>query len=137
MNNEKTTFINPSNLFNPQNYGFSHVAKISAHKELFYFSGQWASDENAQLVSEDFEEQVRRTASNIKETLSAVGLSIDDVVKQTVYIADFTPEKKQILVAVAAEEWKAKNFPASSIIPVPVMATTPNCLIEIEIIAAK
>lgn len=137
MTQEKNAFINPTELFDPRKNGFSHIAKVPNGKELYYFSGQWGSDQNGKLVSLDFEEQVRRTVQNIKVALSEVGLTINDVVKQAVYIADFTIEKKQILIAVAAQEWKAENFPASSVIPLPVMATVPNCLIEIEIIAAK
>ncbi|SOE23800.1 Enamine deaminase RidA, house cleaning of reactive enamine intermediates, YjgF/YER057c/UK114 family [Spirosomataceae bacterium TFI 002] len=137
MTQEKNAFINPTELFDPRKNGFSHIAKVPSGKELYYFSGQWGSDRNGKLVSLDFEEQVRRTVQNIKAALSEVGLTINDVVKQAVYIADFTIEKKQILIAVAAQEWKAENFPASSVIPLPVLATVPNCLIEIEIIAAK
>ncbi|WP_341225407.1 RidA family protein [uncultured Arcticibacterium sp.] len=133
----KNTFINPEGLFNPEYYGFSHIAKIPAGKELYYFSGQWASDKNGKLVSEDFKEQVERTVTNIKVALKAAGLSLNDVVKQTVYIADFNSEKKGILIDVASKEWNAEKLPASSIVPLPVLATAENCLIEIEIIAAK
>lgn len=137
MTKEKNAFINPTGLFDPVYNGFTHIAKIPRGKELYYFSGQWASDENGKLVSEDFEEQVRITVSNVKVALESVGISINDVVKQTVYIVDFTIEKKQILIDVASKEWKSENLPASSIIPLSLLATAPNCLIEIEIIAAK
>ncbi|EPR68903.1 RidA family protein [Cyclobacterium qasimii] len=137
MNHKKNTFINPKELFDPIQNGFSHIAKIPEGKTLFYFSGQWASDTNGKLVSLEFEAQVRQTVANIKTALEAVQLSINDVVKQTVYIVDFTLEKKQILIDIAAKEWKAENFPASSIIPLPLLATAPHCQIEIEIIAAK
>ena len=137
MDHNKNTFINPTVLFNPSNYGFSHIAKIPEGKSLYYFSGQWASDANGQLVSIDFEKQVRQTVINIKTALNAAKLSINDVVKQTTYIVDFTMEKKQVLIDVASKEWHAEYLPASSIIPLPVLATAPNCLIEIEIIAAK
>ncbi len=137
MSQLKNSFINPEELFNPGNNGFSHIAKIPEGKTLYYFSGQWASDLSGQLVSVNYEEQVRQTVSNIKKALASVGLSINDVVKQTVYIADFSIEKKQILIEVASKEWQAENLPASSIVPVPLLATALNCLIEIEIIAAK
>ena len=137
MPTKKSTFINPKDLFNPKQNGFSHIAKVPKGKELYYFSGQWASNTNGKLVSEDFETQVKKTVSNIKTALTAAGLSLNDVVKQTVYIVDFTLEKKQILIDVASKEWRVKNFPASTIVPLPLLATAPNCLIEIEIIAAK
>ncbi|WP_051941829.1 RidA family protein [Maribacter forsetii] len=137
MEKEEISFINPSELFNPQQNGFSHVVKIPKGKEHYYFSGQWASDNDGKLISKDFKEQVSKTVVNVKAALNAAGLSLNDVVKQTVYIVDFTPEKKEILVDVAAKEWRVKNFPASTIVPVPLLATAPNCLIEIEITAAK
>lgn len=137
MAQEKNSFINPKGLFNPKYNGFSHIVKVPAGKEMYYFSGQWASNKEGKLVSEDFEEQVKQTVSNVKTALEAAGLSLDDVVKQTVYIVDFTIDKKQILIDVASKEWRVKNFPASTIVPLPLLATAPNCLIEIEIIAAK
>ena len=137
MAQEKNSFINPNELFNPKYNGFSHIVKVPKGKELFYFSGQWASDKEGKLVSENFEEQVKQTVSNVKIALESAGLSLDDVVKQTVYIVDFTLEKKQILIDVASKEWRVKNFPASTIVPLPLLATAPNCQIEIEIIAAK
>ena len=80
---------------------------------------------------------MKQTVYNVKIALETAGLSLDDVVKQTVYIVDFTPEKKEILINVASKEWRVKNFPASTIVPLPLLATAPNCQIEIEIIAAK
>ncbi|TDT40572.1 enamine deaminase RidA (YjgF/YER057c/UK114 family) [Maribacter spongiicola] len=137
MTKKAISFINPDQLFNPRQNGFSHIVKIPQGNEHYYFSGQWASDTNGKLVSEDFKEQVKKTVANVKTALDAAGLSLNDVVKQTVYIVDFTPEKKEILIEVASKEWRVKNFPASTIVPVPLLATAPNCLIEIEIIAAK
>ena len=137
MKNDKNTFINPKGLFNPSNNGFSHIVKVEEGKSLCFFSGQWASDEKGQLVSQDFEEQVRKTVSNIKTAMEAAAVTIDDVVKQTIYIADFTQEKKNILIEVASKEWQTENFPASTIVPVPLLATAKGCLIEIEFIAAK
>ncbi|GAB3642599.1 hypothetical protein [Spirosoma arcticum] len=49
----------------------------------------------------------------------------------------FNPEKKKILIEVAGKEWGAKVFPASSIVPLPMLATAPGCLIEVETIATN
>ena len=137
MAQEKNIFINPKGLFNPKYNGFSHIVKVPEGKNLYYFSGQWASNVEGKLVSNNFEEQVKQTVFNVKTAIEAAGLSLDDVVKQTVYIVDFTPEKKQIMIDEASKEWRVKNFPASTIIPLPLLATAPNCQIEIEIIASK
>tara|TARA_R110000868_G_scaffold220806_2_gene472262 strand:- start:13633 stop:14046 length:414 start_codon:yes stop_codon:yes gene_type:complete len=137
MKNNKITFTNPKGLFDPTNNGFSHIVKIPMGKELYFFSGQWASDDKGQLASRDFEAQVYKTVSNIKTVMEVVGITLNDVVKQTVYIADFTLEKKNILIKVASKEWKTENYPTSTIVPVSLLATAKDCLIEIEFIAAK
>lgn len=137
MTQENNRFINPKKLFNPKYNGFSHIVKIPEGKEMYFFSGQWASNLEGKLVSENFEDQVKQTVLNVKTALESVGLSIDDVVKQTVYIVDFTIQKKQMLIDVGSKEWRVKNFPASTIVPLPLLATAPNCQIEIEIIAVK
>ena len=137
MKQEKNIFINPKELFNPIYNGFSHIGQVPAGTDLYFLSGQWASDENGKLVSTDFEEQVRKTLTNIKIALACAGMTTKNVVKQTIFIGEFTPEKKQILIKVASQEWGAEIFPASSIIPLPMLATTTGCLIEVEIIATK
>ena len=137
MKQEKNTFINPEGLFNPVFHGFSHIGKVPSGTELYFLSGQWASDKEGKLVSEDFEVQVQQTLQNVKTALKAEGMSTKNIVKQTIYIADFTPEKKMILMQVAAKEWGAPVFPASSIVPLPVLATAPGCLVEMECIATR
>ncbi|MFD2571085.1 RidA family protein [Spirosoma soli] len=137
LQQEKNTFINPKELFNPVYNGFSHVGKVPAGTGLIFVSGQWASNADGKLVSTDYEEQVRQTLINVKAALAAAGVSTRHVVKQTIYIADFTPEKKAILGKIAAKEWGAEIFPTSTIVPLPVLATAPGCLIEVESLATK
>ena len=137
LNQQRNTFTNPAGLFNPVYNGFSHIGHVPGGTDLYFLSGQWASDQQGKLISTDFAEQVRQTIRNIKTALSTVGLTTEHIVKQTIYIADFTPEKKKILGEIAAHEWGAKVFPASSIVPLPMLATAPGCLIEVETIATK
>ena len=137
MLQEKNSFTKLKDLFNPKQDGFSHKLKVPAGKEVYYFLEQWASYTSGKLVSQDFKEQISQTVGNVKTALEAVGLSLNDVVKQTVYIVDFTVAKKQILIDVASQEWSVKDFPASSIVPLPLLSTAPNCQIEFEITAAK
>lgn len=137
MQQGKNTFINPAELFNPVRNGFSHIGKAPADAEIVFISGQWASDITGKLVSTDFEEQVRQTFKNIKIALQASDLSFKNLVKLTIYIAEFEPAKKDILIKVAVDEWDAEYFPASTIVPLPMLATYPGTLIEIEAIATK
>ncbi|WP_460908109.1 RidA family protein [Spirosoma areae] len=137
LQQERNTFINPAGLFNPMYNGFSHVGKVPAGTDLYFLSGQWASDTQGKLVSTDFAGQVRQTIRNVRIALESAGLTTKHVVKQTIYIADFTPEKKKVLIEVAGKEWGSTIFPASSIVPLPMLATAPGCLIEVETIATK
>lgn len=137
LTQQRNTFTNPVGLFNPVMNGFSHVGHVPANADLYFIAGQWASNTEGKLVSTDFAEQVRQTLRNLKTALAAVGLNTQNVVKQTVYIADYTPEKKRILIEVAANEWDATVFPVGAIIPLPMLATAPGCLIEIEAVASR
>ncbi|MBO0931936.1 RidA family protein [Fibrella aquatilis] len=137
LKQEKNTFINPAGLFNAARNGFSHIGVVPASTEVVFISGQWASDATGKLVADDFETQVRQTLKNLKTALSAAGVSTRHVVKQTIYIADYTPDKKRILMKVAATEWGAEVFPTSVIVPLPVLATAPGSLIEIESLATR
>jgi enamine deaminase RidA (YjgF/YER057c/UK114 family) len=137
MQQGKNTFINPTTLFNPVQNGFSHIGKAPANAEIVFVSGQWASDLAGKLVSTDFEQQVRQTFKNVKIALQASNLAFEDIIKLTIYIAEFEPIKKDILIKVAIDEWDAEFFPASTIVPLPMLATYPGTLIEIEAIATK
>ncbi|MGL5889783.1 MAG: RidA family protein [Bacteroidia bacterium] len=137
MKQNANTFINPKGLFNAAKNGFSHVGIVSKNAQLVFISGQWASDSTENLVAEDFAEQVKQTISNLKIALGAAGLTDKDIIKMTVYIADYTPEKKMLLLRAAAPMLTLQIFPASVIVPVPVIAAHPKSLIEIEVIATK
>lgn len=137
MTQNSNTFVNPEGLFDASKNGFSHIGLKSKESELIFISGQWASDEKGNLAVEDFEAQVKRTIENLKKALFAVNLSEKDLLKITVYIADYTPEKKMILLKTAGPLLKLEVYPTSVIVPVPVMATHPKSLIEIEAIATK
>ena len=55
-----------------------------------FCSGQIALDPaSGQLVGADVAEQTRQVLRNLAEVLRAAGGSLDDVVKTTVYLADF------------------------------------------------
>lgn len=137
MQQGKNTFINPAALFNPAQNGFSHIGKAPANAEIIFISGQWASDLAGKLVPTDFEQQVRQTFKNVKIALQASDLSFKNIIKLTIYIAEFEPVKKDVLIKVAVDEWDVEFFPASTIIPLPMLATYPGTLIEIEAIATK
>ena len=137
MKQNNNTFINPPGLFDASKNGFSHVGLKSGKSEFVFIAGQWASDLTGDLAIEEFGGQVKQTVINLKKALSSVGLTERDIIKLTIYIANYTPEKKLILLQAASPLLEMEIFPTSIIVPVPVMATHPKSLIEIEAIATK
>lgn len=60
-----------------------------AFGSLLFVSGQVGKDETGQLAGGGFEGQVRQVMENIGAILEPAGCTFDDVLKVTVYLADF------------------------------------------------
>jgi endoribonuclease L-PSP len=105
---------------------------ISSNGFLF-ISGQVPLDpKTGKLVSEDFEEQVRRVLENLKAILEASNLSFDDLVKVTVFMKD--PTKFSTFNNIYSTYFKGL-YPARSVIFVNDLPV--NAQIEIEAIASR
>ena len=99
---------------------------------LVFTSGQIPLDPATGTMPEGIEAQTRQSLTNVKNILEAAGLSLDDVVKTTVFLADmslFAP-----MNAVYAEFFKAP-YPARS--AVAVREIPKGALVEVETIAVK
>ena len=99
---------------------------------LVFTSGQIALDPATGTMPEGIEAQTRQSLTNVKNILEAAGLSLDDVVKTTVFLADmslFAP-----MNAVYAEFFQAP-YPARS--AVAVREIPKGALVEVETIAVK
>lgn len=66
---------------------FCHAREVSDFKRLLFISGQIPVDKN-QKVPADFKGQARVVWANIIEQLKAGGMSLDDLVKITVFLSD-------------------------------------------------
>ncbi|MEU8321703.1 RidA family protein [Nonomuraea sp. NPDC048881] len=71
--------INPETLHNLGGYGYSHIARASG--ETVFVAGQYASDREGHVVSEDFAEQVRQSFANLGNAPAAAGLHHSQVVQ--------------------------------------------------------
>ncbi len=99
---------------------------------LVFTSGQIPLDPATGTMPEGIEAQTRQSLTNVKNILEAAGLSLDDVVKTTVFLADmslFAP-----MNAVYAEFFQA-SYPARS--AVAVREIPKGALVEVETIAVK
>jgi Putative translation initiation inhibitor, yjgF family len=124
--------INPESLHSLPDL-FTHVVTVT-DAELVFLSGQVAWDANGDLVGKgDHAAQAAQIARNIEAALAAAGATPADIVKQTIYVVDYTPDVASAIFAALAEG--RPEPPASTLIAVPALFA-PDYLIEVEVIAA-
>ena len=98
---------------------------------LVYTSGQIPIDPSTEaFVEGGIKEQTRQSLTNVKAILEEVGLSLANVVKSTVFLADMNDFAD--MNAVYAEFF-AEPYPARSAVAVKTLPK--GALIEIEVIA--
>jgi len=83
---------------------------------LLFISGQIPIDPSTgQLITEGFENQVRRVLDNIKAIVEASGGTMEDIVKTTVFLRDIS--KFQVFNEIYARYFE-KDPPARSVVEV-------------------
>ena len=112
-------------------YGFTQVVVVPSGSELAYIAGQGGADENGNYGS--FEEQIERAFASLQTALSAAGATPKDVVKITILSVEHNEEKLKLISAKRRSFW-ANHKPASTLIPVPRLASD-GMLFEIDAIA--
>jgi enamine deaminase RidA (YjgF/YER057c/UK114 family) len=129
-------FHNPSLLFDPSPFGFSHSAKVLNQGTYIFISGQSGSQDLKHTLSGDFRKQVQQALQNIKHILDSHELKPENIVKITILIVDHNEEKLRIWTEEMKVLWNQQRYPASTLIPVPTLAL-PGMQIEIDAIAFK
>ena len=108
---------------------YSHVVQAGS---FFYVSGQLGIDPASGTLLDGVEAQARQALQNIRTVLASAGLTMDDVVKATVFLknmGDFAT------INVIYAEAFGENRPARSCVAV---AELPRGgLFEIEVVAYK
>ena len=100
---------------------------------LVYTSGQIPIDPATGVFAEGgIKEQTRQSLTNVKAILEEVGLSMSNVVKTTVFMADMGDFAE--MNAVYAEFF-SEPYPARSAVAVKTLPK--GALLEIEVVAAK
>lgn len=100
---------------------------------LVITSGQLPIDVATGAFPEGIEAQTRQSLTNVKAILESVGLTMDSVVKTTVFLSDMN--NFAAMNGVYAEFFSEGNYPARSAVEV---ARLPkDALVEIEVIAVK
>ena len=67
------------------NYPFAEAVRVG---DVLYLSGNVGADDEGRLVAGGIAPEARRTMENVKATLARFGLTYDNVVKCTVFLAD-------------------------------------------------
>ena len=98
---------------------------------LLFVSGQLPIDAATGIMAEGIEQQTRQSLTNIQHILAEAGLTMNDVVKTTVFLADMSLFGDMNKVYATFFE---KDCPARS--AVAVKALPKDALVEIECIAA-
>jgi len=100
--------------------------------DTVYVSGQGPIDpDSGDVVSQDVQEQTERTLENIEAVLGAADLSLDDVVKTTVFVNDmrYYDDVNEIYGEYMSEPYPARS--AVEVVKLPV-----DIKVEIEAIAS-
>lgn len=126
------TLLNPDGLPKVDIY---RQVSVATGSRLVFIAGQVARDADGGKVGEgDFAAQVERCYLNIGTALAAAGGTFADVVKLTVYLVDWTPEKMPLFVegvARAAAKLGVTPMPPLTGIGVAALAE-PDLLVEVE-----
>ena len=125
-------FINSANSFRSSH--FSQAVQISGGK-MFVLSGQVAFDQAGNLVGEkDLRMQTMQAFENIKVILQSVQASFEHMVKLTIFVANYQPEDRVVIVDVLKQYINPDNPPANTLLGVQSLAR-PELMIEIEAVA--
>ncbi len=112
------THINPLN-------GYSQVVAVEhGGMTTLHISGQVGT-------GSDFETQMRTALAGLEEQLGASGATLDDLVKITTFIVDYTPAHLDTFRQVRREIMGNEDMPASTLVGVEALGL-PEWKIEIE-----
>ncbi|MGW7053461.1 RidA family protein [Streptomyces sp. NPDC054887] len=126
------TLVNPGGL--PKIDAYQQVS-IATGSKLVFIAGQVAWDADGVTVGEgDLAAQVEQCYLNIGTALAAVGASLDNVAKLTVYVVGWTPDKMPLLmegITRAVTQLGATSAPPATLLGVAAL-DVPEHLVEIE-----
>ena len=111
---------------------FGPYSPIFNARDLYFISGQIGVDPKSITSAIDVQVQTKQALENMKSILLENGLSMNNVVKTTVFLADMNDFAS--MNTVYASQFEG-DFPARSAVAVKTLPK--NGLVEIEVIAVK
>ncbi|MEM7693299.1 MAG: RidA family protein [Pseudomonadota bacterium] len=129
-----TDHINPPELYNSLEFGFSH-ASVSTGGKTIHCAGQvaWDKDHNTVGVG-DIGAQATQALKNLRTVLAAAGATPADIVRIRTYVVDHTPDKLGPVSEAMMAFLDGATPPPNTWIGVQALAL-PDFMIEIEAIA--
>jgi 2-iminobutanoate/2-iminopropanoate deaminase len=99
---------------------------------MLFLSGQLPIDAATGLMAEGIEEQAKQSLSNIKHILEEAGLTMANVVKTTVFLADMSlfVDMNKVYSTFFQGEYPARSAVAVKALP-------KDALVEIECVAVR
>jgi 2-iminobutanoate/2-iminopropanoate deaminase len=127
----KNKCINPKELFNSTQYGFSQVVVCEPGKIVF-ISGQVAWDKNLNIVGgNNLHLQTQKAIDNLKLAVESAGGNLEDIVMLRIYKVDYKREDGPVINEVLKKNFGILTPPASTWVSVKGLANE-EFLIEIE-----
>ena len=111
------TIVNPKSLGAPSGYANGLITEPGG--KLLFIAGQIASNENQQVISDDFVEQFDKALSNVITVLRAAGGEPNNIVRLVIYVTNKIEYRER--TREAGERYRkhlAKHFPAMVLVQV-------------------
>jgi len=126
-------FINPVGM---KPLGMYTTITVAQGGSIAFISGQVSADANGKVVAAgDIEAQSVQVFENLKLALGGVGATFEDVIKLTIYIVGFSPERRKAVMDVRGRYISHENPPAATMVGVDQLVE-PELLVEIEAVVA-
>ncbi|MGW7350098.1 RidA family protein [Streptomyces sp. NPDC054784] len=126
------TLVDPDGL--PKVDAYRQVS-VATGTRLVHVAGQVSWDADGKTVGEgDLAAQVEQCYLNVATALAAVGGTLDDLVKLTIHVVDWTPDKMPLLldgIARASARLGTTPVPPGTLLGVPTL-DVPEHLVEVE-----
>lgn len=127
--------VNPPDLYNSLNYGFSHATLQTAGKTL-HLAGQVAWDAQCNVVGgSDYAAQTKQALANLRAVLQAASCTPADIVRIRTYVVNHSPDKLGPILGEVGAFFGGAVPPPNTFIGVATLAL-PDFLVEIEATAA-
>lgn len=115
-----------------EDYGYSQAVRAG---NMIFLSGQLSHDERGNFIGEgSFEKQIRQTYANIKSLLGKFGLSLDNIVSETIYVTDLASQAETL--SSVHKEYFPKGRVTSTVVEIKRLYF-PQQLLEISAVAIK